>query len=233
MDFESRITIPVNQNTMIALIRKYPLGFLLYALILAAGTVLVISIPHTDLHLLLNRSHTPFQDTLFRTVTWLGDGWFALGFSLVFLLVRFRYSLMLILSWASSGLLVQLLKRLAFPDASRPVEWLDRMPGLQTVPGVDLFHHYSFPSGHAATAFAVLLLAGFILRSRPVFFLAMMLAWCAAFSRVYLSQHFLVDVLAGSFLGVLSALFFYWYFQKRKTPWLDGSLRNLRPSSRP
>ena len=218
---------------MIALVRKYPLGFLVYALVLAAGTVLVISVPQTELHLAMNRSHTPFQDSFFRTATWLGDGWFALGLSLVFLLVRFRYSLMLILSWATSGFFVQLLKRLAFPDASRPIEWLDRMPGLQTVPGVDLFHHFSFPSGHAATAFAVLLLAGFILRNRPVFFLAMILAWCAAFSRVYLSQHFLVDVLAGSFLGVLSALFFYWYFQRRKAPWLDRSLRNLKPPTKP
>jgi membrane-associated phospholipid phosphatase len=56
-----------------------------------------------------------------------------------------------------------------------------------------------------------------------------MLSWCVAFSRVYLSQHFLVDVLAGSLLGTLSALFFYWYFQRLKPQWLDCSLRDLFP----
>lgn len=233
MVFGPRITISLKQEMMIALVRKYPLGFLAYALILAAGTALVISVPQPELHLAMNSSHSGFLDAFFRTATWLGDGWFALGFSLVFLLVSYRYFLMLILSWASSGLLVQLIKRLAFPGASRPVEWLGQMPELQTVPGVELLQSYSFPSGHAATAFAVWLLVGFILRSRPVFFLGVMLAWCVGFSRVYLSQHFLIDVLAGSFIGTLSALFFYWYFQRLKPEWLDRSLRNHKPLTRP
>jgi membrane-associated phospholipid phosphatase len=214
---------------MIGILRKYPLGFMLYALVLAAGTVLVLAIPKPGLHLIMNSNHSPVQDVFFKTVTWLGDGWFALVFSLIFLMVRFRYFLMLIFSFSLSGLMAQLFKHLVFPGAARPADWLDRMPGLQMVSGVGLFHSFSFPSGHATTAFAVLLLTGFILRSRPVFFLAMMLSWCVAFSRVYLSQHFLVDVLAGSLLGTLSALFFYWYFQRLKPQWLDCSLRDLFP----
>jgi membrane-associated phospholipid phosphatase len=202
---------------------------MLYALVLAAGTVLVLAIPKPGLHLIMNSNHSPVQDVFFKTVTWLGDGWFALVFSLIFLMVRFRYFLMLIFSFSLSGLMAQLFKHLVFPGAARPADWLDRMPGLQMVSGVGLFHSFSFPSGHATTAFAVLLLAGFILRSRPVFFLAMMLSWCVAFSRVYLSQHFLVDVLAGSLLGALSGLFFYWYFQRLKPAWLDRSLRDLFP----
>jgi membrane-associated phospholipid phosphatase len=214
---------------MIGLIRKYPLGFMLYALVLAAGTVLVLAVPKPGLHLIMNSNHSPAQDVFFKTITWLGNGWFALVFSLLFLMVRYRYFLMMILSYSISGLMAQLFKHLVFPGAARPADWLEQMPGLRTVPGVDLFHSFSFPSGHATTAFAVLLLAGFILRSRPVFFLAMVFAWCVAFSRVYLSQHFLVDVLAGSLLGTLSALFFYWYFQRLKPAWLDRSLRDLFP----
>lgn len=217
---------------MIGLTRKYPLGFLLYTLVFTAGLVLVLAIPKAELHLIMNRSHGPVQDVFFRTVTWLGDGWFALVFSLFFLTVRYRYFFMLILSFSLSGILAQFFKHMVFPGASRPAEWLDRMPGLQTVSGVELFHSFGFPSGHATTAFAVLLLAGFISRNRSVFFLAVMLAWCVALSRVYLSQHFLADVLAGSFLGTLSALFFYWYFQRLKPGWLDRSLRDLSPGTK-
>ena len=80
------------------------LGFLLYALVMSGGLILVFAIPKTELHLLMNSSHTHFQDVFFRTTTWLGDGWFALIFSLIFLLVRFRYFIMLILSFSISGL---------------------------------------------------------------------------------------------------------------------------------
>ena len=212
---------------MIGIVRKYRLEFLLYALLLCLGGVLVLAVPRTELHLLMNSSHTAFQDFFFKTITWIGDGWFAVFFSVLFLAIRFRYFFMLILSYSISGLLAQLLKRFIWPGALRPAALLEQMPDLQTVPGVHLHHYFSFPSGHTTTAFAVLLLAGFILKRRSALFLAIILAWFVAFSRVYLSQHFLIDTLAGSLLGTLSALFFYWYFQRLKPEWLDRSVLNI------
>ncbi len=215
---------------MLNLIRKYRLGFLLYGTVAAAALLLILSVPRLELHVLMNRGHTDFLDAFFRIVTWLGDGWFAGALCLIFLFIRFRYSFMLILSFSISGLLAQLLKHLVFPDADRPSAFLEQMGELQTVPGVELFRSHSLPSGHATTAFAVLLLIGFISGNRPAFFFLTILAWCVAFSRVYLSQHFLVDVWAGSFIGTLSALFFYWYFQTLNPEWIDGSLLSLLKS---
>ncbi len=210
-------------------VRKYRLGFLLYSGILITGLILVLAVPKSQLHLAMNQNHSTCQDLFFRTVTWLGSGWFALVFSLLLLLVKYRYFLMMFFSFILSGLLAQFLKHIVFPGALRPVEWMDSMPGLQTVPGVELLHLFGFPSGHTTTAFAALLLAGLIFGNRTAFFAAMILAWCVALSRVYLSQHFLIDVLAGSFLGTLTALFFYWYFQKLKPEWLEHSLLDLLP----
>ena len=212
---------------MLELIRKYKFGFLFYNMVLAMGIILVLAIPKLQLHLLMNSSHTEGLDVFFKTVTWLGDGWFAVIFSLGFFLIRFRYFLMLFLSFSVSGIMAQFLKRIIFPGILRPAAFLDQMPGLDTAAGVELHHTMSFPSGHTTTAFAILLLAGFILRNRTVFLTCMILAWAVAISRVYLSQHFMVDVLAGSVLGTLSALFFYWYFQRMKPEWLDRSMLTI------
>ena len=108
------------------IIKEYRLGFLLYALVFVGGLTLVIAIPKPELHLLMNSNHTPFQDAFFKAITWLGDGWFAVIFSLIFLLVRFRYFFMLILSFSLSGLLTQFLKRVVFPGALRPAAWLEQ-----------------------------------------------------------------------------------------------------------
>ncbi|HEC42791.1 MAG TPA: phosphatase PAP2 family protein [Bacteroides sp.] len=212
---------------MLELIKKYKSGFILYDLVLIAGIILVLAIPKLQLHLLMNNNHTDVLDVFFKSVTWLGDGWFAVVFSLCFLFLRFRYFLMLFLSFSISGLIAQFLKRIVFSGALRPAAFLDQMPGIDTVAGVELHHTMSFPSGHTTTAFAVLLLAGLIFRNRMVFLTGIILSWAVAVSRVYLSQHFLADVLAGSVLGTLSALFFYWYFQGLKPEWLDRSILTI------
>jgi membrane-associated phospholipid phosphatase len=212
---------------MIRIIRDYRLGFVLYALFLLSGILLVVSIPRLELHVLLNSGHSRWLDILFRMITWLGNGWFAVIFSLLFLFIRFRYFFMLIFSFVVSGLMAQLLKRFVFPDVLRPAAYLDQMQGLERVAGIDLYHTLGFPSGHTTTAFAVLLLAGFISRRNDAVFCLMLIAWLVGLSRVYLSQHFLIDVLAGSLLGVVSALFFYWYFRKFKSAWMDRSLTGV------
>jgi membrane-associated phospholipid phosphatase len=209
---------------MIRIIREYSLSFVLYAGFLLMGSLLLASVPKLELHVLLNSWHSTCSDTFFRFFTWLGNGWFAVVFSLLFLLVRFRYFLMLVLSFLVSGGLAQFLKRLVFPGALRPAAYLDQMPELDLVAGVDLHHALGFPSGHTTTAFAVLVLTGFLINREYAVFIGMLAAILAGLSRVYLSQHFLIDVLAGSLLGVFSALFFYWYFRNFKSAWMDQSL---------
>ena len=61
-------------------------------------------------------------------------------------------------------------------------------------------HTHSFPSGHAAVAFAcATVLAGLVPRGRAAFFaLAAAIAW----SRVYVGVHYPLDVLAGAALGI-------------------------------
>jgi len=71
-------------------------------------------------------------------------------------------------------------------------------PGLGSL--VALPHNPSFPSGHAATAFAAATAIAILCpKLRPW---ALALAAAVALSRVYLRVHFPLDVLAGGLIGV-------------------------------
>jgi membrane-associated phospholipid phosphatase len=51
-----------------------------------------------------------------------------------------------------------------------------------------------------------------------------------AFSRIYLSQHFLIDVVAGSFIGVASANVVFRIFNHKLVK-LNSSILNLKQSN--
>lgn len=62
----------------------------------------------------------------------------------------------------------------------------------------------SFPSAHSALAFSSALVLGNFFKRGKIYFL--ILAVFVAFSRLYLGVHYLEDVLAGVFIGILIGL---------------------------
>jgi undecaprenyl-diphosphatase len=92
----------------------------------------------------------------------------------------------------SASLIVSPLKDLF--DRHRPPESDPGLGSLVAIPG-----NASFPSGHAATAFAAATAIAILSpRMRPY---ALGLAAAVALSRVYLRVHFPLDILAGGLLG--------------------------------
>ena len=162
---------------------------------------------------------------IFDKITLFGDSLaYLTGGMLLFVIFRKRN-----LSWASSGLFLfstvavsglsaDLLKYIA--GRARP-----RLYFNEHMYGFDFFHWQyawtSFPSGHSATAFSVAtLLAILYPRWR---FGALFGGILVAFSRIVLAQHYISDVIAGSFLGIVSTVLLYNFYFTSK---FDNSLQN-------
>jgi membrane-associated phospholipid phosphatase len=107
----------------------------------------------------------------------------------------------------------------------RPSKYFELYESVQLhlVEGVNLHSLQSFPSGHTATAFSVFFFLALILKSKPLKFSMFLLAIIVAYSRVYISQHFLVDITAGSIIAVTVMFFTFIWVNRWTKEWLDSS----------
>jgi membrane-associated phospholipid phosphatase len=197
-----------------------------HSIFILISLVFIFTFPKGTIHIYLNSFHSPFFDNFFKYVTNLGDGWSIPLFVILMLFIRYRQTMLLVLVYALSGLLTQLLKRAFFADVARPTRYLEGTADLHLVPGVDQLCCHSFPSGHSTTAFGVMICFALILKNKYLKLLSFFVALIIAYSRVYLSQHFLVDILAGSVIGVITGLVLYQLMMNLQWNWLDRNLTN-------
>jgi membrane-associated phospholipid phosphatase len=145
----------------------------------------------------------------------------------VLLFFSIRKSVFIFSSGMLAGIIAQFLKRIIFPDMVRPVKYFEGVQELYLVEGVTVHSSFSFPSGHAATVFALCFCLSIFAKKDLVKFMLFLLAVVVAFSRVYLSQHFLNDILAGSALGCIAASFMYLLLKRVNKSWFDEPMMKL------
>jgi membrane-associated phospholipid phosphatase len=162
------------------------------------------------IHKTLNFIHTRGLDVFFQLITHLGDGWSILFISVILLFVNLRFSLMQITSYASSGIISIVLKNFLFSECKRPYYYLKSDPTFYTMSNFTYFIEHSFPSGHTTSIFALMTLFALTYnKSKLLLLVFFIFALLVAYSRIYLSQHFLIDVFAGSLIGTGTAYFVY------------------------
>jgi membrane-associated phospholipid phosphatase len=116
---------------------------------------------------------------------------------------------------------------LIFADVVRPAKYFEGKHHLYLIEGVNQFFTKSFPSGHSATAFGIFICFAFVAKQNWLKVLMLILACIVAYSRVYLSQHFLIDAMAGSFIGVLTAIACYPWIYSLHKDWLNKNLLDI------
>ena len=182
--------------------------FIPYLLFLIFGMLLIIFLPRGNEVILLNQNRTYLLDYFFRYITYLGDGFVVIIAVLVITIIRLRFALLTFLTYAISGIFVQIVKNIAL--VPRPKAFFAEGV-LDYIEGVKVYSANSFPSGHSATAFAFFLTIAIIVKNKYLGLVFFFLALITAISRIYTLQHFFIDTYFGSLAGVCFTIIIYLY----------------------
>ena len=201
---------------------KCLLPFLVPTLVLALVLgIMLLVVPKADLHLLLSQRHTFTWDIIVPIFTNLVD-WLPYLTVVLLLFYRAGWSTFLASNLLLSTIIVQSIKHIV--NAPRPITWFsDNHPdiNLTLVEGVKMNEWHSFPSGHTTTFFVLFFTLSIIICTKNIKgknILALICFLCASFgayTRIYLSQHFALDVFAGILIAVFSTLSLYFFLVKK------------------
>ena len=205
---------------MLNTIKQNAVFIALSLILIAVLGLALIYIPKDQLHLLLCNRHTPARDIFYRYYTHVAE-WFPYVVCFAVLLFgRIGDGVFASAAMLLSALFTQIVKHIVV--APRPLTWFsEHFPSIQLplVDGVKMNLWYSFPSGHTTSFFALAFVASILITSKLsgssrsssclVQLVLVLLATLGGYSRIYLSQHFALDVFAGALVGTLITLICY------------------------
>lgn len=211
--------------------RWYLFGVVLYLL---GGITLSLNMEKGDDVLFFANNRTPLRNTIFIIITQSGEFVAYLIAILIFLFIGFRYAILAPLLGGVVSLLANGLKMIF--RHPRPSVYFGRMGRLEDINALSEIHLNlglsSFPSGHTFSAFAIMSFLAFIIPNRLLKMILLLWAISVGISRVYLGQHFTHDIVFGGFLGVCTAMVFYFlqkkYIKSDSHLWYNKSILNLR-----
>ena len=185
---------------------NFGIAFFLTVVIAITTGIVILALGKHETFQLINSHHNGFADQFFKYFTYYGDGlmWIPLGIYCFF--YRRKYFIAVIAGVLISTIFAQLLKRVVYPEELRPITYLSESFPVHIVEGVRMKKVHSFPSGHSTTAFTMALIMAYIINRKTWSVILPLFAFLAAYSRVYLAQHFPTDILAGMCIGILSAM---------------------------
>ena len=186
-------------------------GFLFFL-----GILFLAIFQNSNFSIIINASHNYFLDQFFKYITFLGDGRFVFLIALIYLFANKKYGISILISLIINTILIQVLKRVVFSNRFRPSFYFKNLiedGSWNMIDGVELYEKFSFPSGHTALIFCLCMSICIFMKKKYLPLLLVLLAYIVGFSRIYLSQHFLIDVLAGALIGSLIPILTFKYIE--------------------
>ncbi|MBL7809981.1 MAG: phosphatase PAP2 family protein [Saprospiraceae bacterium] len=189
------------------------------------GGVLAFWVPYGEEIIFFNHLRIDPLNTIFRFITLGGEFWAYLLFGGVLIWIKPRFGLIVAIMGFLSLPIMYLLKDSIGVD--RPIAYFEQRATLHEVvlvPEADMNRgKTSFPSGHSMAGFALFGLLSLMLPRKYQKWGLMwaFLAILVGVSRIFLVQHFLVDVIAGAWLGLMLCSFI-WLAAERWLPKRGG-----------
>jgi membrane-associated phospholipid phosphatase len=190
-------------NKVVSAIHKNPAFFLGFICVLMPATLFLLIDGNSASFLLLNTYHPSLLNNFFIAYTFVGNGLFAICLIAIyfFAIKKKQEALILLYAFLSSGIIVQIVKNLF--NSPRPKLFFGNHYPSFFINGIQFCYNNSFPSGHTATAFAIATTVVLLSKNKKIQVPVLLLAILVAYSRIYLGQHFLLDVLVGSSIGII------------------------------
>ena len=186
----------MKQTTKKAILISLVLGVVLFLLSFWLGK--------ENAFLLFNIDLGSTADYFFKYWTHTGDGVIWVLITLLTLFFRRDQLLLVISSIVFSTLFAQLSKNIFFKGSPRPALAIPDHSLFHSVTGVELHSLNSFPSGHTTTAFTIFLLGTILINRKWVLPAGLLYAVLAGYSRIYLAQHFPIDIAGGIIAAILT-----------------------------
>ena len=158
------------------------------------------------LFLFLNADLGKIGDFVFDTFSYMAEGWNWIHFFIIFYGFHKKDAVFILLNFLISTLLTQIPKIFIWDKVSRPMASGIPLDQIHRVDGVVMHMWNSFPSGHTATAFTFFLMIVYFFPKKSALIMGAIYAVACGYSRVYLAQHFPLDVAGGIIVAIITVL---------------------------
>ncbi|NBT08289.1 MAG: phosphatase PAP2 family protein [Chitinophagia bacterium] len=154
--------------------------------------------------LYLNTNLGLIADKVFEYSSYLAEGWIWIPYFIVIVVLYKKDITFILMNFLISTLLTQFAKNYIFITAMRPIASGLDVTQIHTVAGVEIHTFNSFPSGHTATAFTLFLLTTYLFPNKYAITFGLLYALVCSYSRIYLAQHFPLDLAGGILVALLT-----------------------------
>ena len=154
--------------------------------------------------LYLNANLGLLADKVFEYSSYLAEGWIWIPYFIVLVGLYKKDTAFILMNFLISTLLTQFAKNFIFGTAMRPMASGLDATQIHSVTGVEIHTFNSFPSGHTATAFTLFILTTYLFPNKYALSLGIVYALVCAYSRIYLAQHFPLDLAGGILVALLT-----------------------------